>query len=123
MVHYFNISPSLRFRATLYQCPETQDERQNMSAAVANRILDLNSVLRTTEDHSLTQLEEIAQEIGAWQQKVTMHADSLCACIHMYSVCIHHALVHLWDVCLFSPLFDLFIIVARLPKSRQSTTQ
>lgn len=50
-----------------------------MSAAVANRILDLNSVLRTTEDHSLTQLEEIAQEIGIWQQKVAKHAYSLYA--------------------------------------------
>ena len=60
------------FRATLYQCPETQAERQEMSAAVANRITDLNSVLRTTEDHSVTQLEEIAKEIGAWEQKVRM---------------------------------------------------
>ncbi len=41
-----------------------------MSAAVTNRITDLNSVLRTTEDHSVTQLDEIAEEIGVWEQKV-----------------------------------------------------
>ena len=38
--------------------------------AVANRINDLQSVLRTTEDHSLTQLQEIGQEIDTWQTKV-----------------------------------------------------
>ena len=41
-----------------------------MTIAVANRINDLQSVLRTTEDHSLTQLQEIGQEIDTWQTKV-----------------------------------------------------
>ena len=58
------------FRATLYQCPETAAERQEMAAAVSNRITDLQSVLQTTLDHSISQLEEIAQEIDVWQQKV-----------------------------------------------------
>ena len=61
-----------RFRATLYQCPETAAERQNMANAVNNRIADLQTVLRTTEEHSHTQLQEIAQEIDIWQQKVTI---------------------------------------------------
>ena len=59
------------FRATLYQCPETATERQEMMAAVNNRIYDLQSVLKTTEDHSITQLTEVAQEIDVWQTKVT----------------------------------------------------
>lgn len=41
-----------------------------MSAAVHNRIVDLQAVLRTTQDHSVTQLQEIAQELDVWQQKV-----------------------------------------------------
>ena len=41
-----------------------------MMAAVNNRIHDLQSVLRTTEDHSVTQLTEVAQEIDVWQTKV-----------------------------------------------------
>ena len=59
-----------RFRATLYQCPETADERSKMTAAVSSRIDDLHSVLQTTQDHSITQLQDIAQEIDIWQQKV-----------------------------------------------------
>jgi len=42
-----------------------------MTVAVANRIHDLQSVLKTTEDHSITQLAEIAQEIDIWQTKVS----------------------------------------------------
>ena len=41
-----------------------------MTVAVANRINDLQSVLRTTEDHSLTQLQEIGQEVDTWKTKV-----------------------------------------------------
>ena len=59
-----------RFHATLYQCPETADERHEMTDAVRNRIADLESVLQTTQDHSSTQLQGIAQEIDTWQQKV-----------------------------------------------------
>lgn len=64
------VSYSLRFRATLYQCPESAAERQEMLVAVGNRINDLQSVLQTTQDHSYTQLQQIAQEIDIWQQKV-----------------------------------------------------
>ena len=41
-----------------------------MSVAVSNRIGDLTSVLRTTEDHSITQLQDIAQELDVWKTKV-----------------------------------------------------
>ena len=65
-------STCYRFHATLYQCPETASERDEMTVAVANRINDLQSVLRTTDDHSLTQLQEIGQEIDTWHTKVYM---------------------------------------------------
>jgi V-type H+-transporting ATPase subunit a len=58
------------FRATLYQCPETSGEREQMTVAVSNRIRDLESVLHTTEEHSFTQLQEVAVDIDAWQTKV-----------------------------------------------------
>ena len=58
------------FRATLYQCPETADERQEMTVAVLQRINDLRAVLHTTEQHSITQFAEIAQELDTWRTKV-----------------------------------------------------
>ena len=58
------------FRATLYQCPETAAERREMSVAVEQRIRDLYSVLQTMEQHSITQFNEIAQELDTWQMKV-----------------------------------------------------
>ena len=58
-----------RFRATLYQCPETSGEREQMTVAVSNRIRDLESVLHTTEQHSLTQLQEVALDLDSWQTK------------------------------------------------------
>ncbi len=54
----------------LYQCPETADERAQMVGQVAARISDLQSVLQTTEEHSITQLTEIAQDLDTWQTKV-----------------------------------------------------
>ena len=65
-----------RFRATLCQCPETAAERTEMAVAIGNRINDLRSVLQTTEAHSVTQLNEIAQELDVWQTKVRLQ----CGC-------------------------------------------
>lgn len=59
-----------RFQATLYQCPETSGEREQMTVAVSNRIRDLESVLHTTEEHSFTQLQEVAVDIESWETKV-----------------------------------------------------
>ena len=87
----FTILLFVRFRATLYQCPETAAERQNMANAVNNRIADLQTVLRTTEEHSHTQLQEIAQEIDIWQQKVTI----LTMYMYMYST------VYMFMYCVF----------------------
>ena len=68
---WFSLVPHpLRFHATLYQCPETANERTEMSVAVSNRINDLLTVLRTTEEHSVIQLQEIALELDTWKTKV-----------------------------------------------------
>lgn len=70
-----------RFRATLYQCPETSGEREQMTVAVSNRIRDLESVLHTTEEHSITQLQEVAMEIDAWETKVGLFRHNVCVCV------------------------------------------
>ena len=58
------------FHATLYQCPEKASERQEMTRAVGQRISDLESVLETTEQHSVTQFTEIAKDLSIWETKV-----------------------------------------------------
>ena len=70
-MYIVHCGPPVRFHATLYQCPETANERAEMSVAVSNRIDDLTSVLRTTEDHSITQLQDIGQELDIWKTKVS----------------------------------------------------
>ncbi len=58
------------FRATLYQCPETAEERQKMSMAVSQRMEDLTSVLDTTEEHYRSQMSAIGKDMDVWQTKV-----------------------------------------------------
>ena len=60
------------FQATLYECPETAAERQEMSVAVKQRIVDLQSVLQTTREHSSVQFNSIAKELETWKTKVCM---------------------------------------------------
>ncbi len=60
------------FRATLYQCPETAQGRREMTSAVAQRISDLQSVLDTTEEHSLSQLTEVARDLKKWETQVNL---------------------------------------------------
>lgn len=43
-----------------------------MTVAVSNRIRDLESVLHTTEQHSLTQLQEVALDIDSWETKASL---------------------------------------------------
>lgn len=72
MLHTLPLHTCCSFRATLYQCPETSGEREQMTVAVSNRIRDLESVLHTTEEHSFTQLQEVALDIDKWQTKVLL---------------------------------------------------
>ncbi|KAL5510462.1 hypothetical protein EMCRGX_G006005 [Ephydatia muelleri] len=57
------------FRATLYECPETQVQRVELRVTVGNRIEDLRKVLVASNEYSVQKLREIADEIEAWLQK------------------------------------------------------
>ncbi len=58
------------FRATLYQCPNTAAERQEITKAVNQRISEINNVLAKSEDQCKDQLNKIASELHKWRTKV-----------------------------------------------------
>lgn len=58
------------FHATLYPCPETYEERENMLSGVKTRIEDLNEVLNQTQDHRRRLLVNAARNIQIWLIKV-----------------------------------------------------
>ncbi|RXN12828.1 V-type proton ATPase 116 kDa subunit a-like isoform X2 [Labeo rohita] len=51
------------FRASLYPCPETPQERKEMAAGVNSRIDDLQMVLNQTEDHRQRVLQAAAKTV------------------------------------------------------------
>ena len=59
-----------RFRATLYACPESASERQQVRLQVGARIAEVESVLQNTKTVKEVSLGKIAQSVEAWQQKV-----------------------------------------------------
>lgn len=58
------------FKASLYPCPETVSERQEMAVGVMTRIEDVQIVLNQTQDHRHRLLQTIASNINAWMIKV-----------------------------------------------------
>ncbi|XP_072124115.1 V-type proton ATPase 116 kDa subunit a 4-like isoform X2 [Mobula birostris] len=58
------------FRATVYPCPESANERREVAAGVKTRIEDLNTVLNQTESHRRRVLQEAAKNLRNWQVKV-----------------------------------------------------
>ncbi|XP_013184612.2 V-type proton ATPase 116 kDa subunit a 1 [Amyelois transitella] len=58
------------FQATLYPCPTSYKERQEMLAGVETRIKDLELVLEQTEQHRLRVLANIATYISTWMVAV-----------------------------------------------------
>ncbi|KAK2151049.1 hypothetical protein LSH36_377g00002 [Paralvinella palmiformis] len=58
------------FRATLYPCPETSEERREMAVGLMTRIEDLNTVLNQTQDHRHRVLVAAAKNIKVWFIKV-----------------------------------------------------
>ncbi|KAM9749217.1 V-type proton ATPase 116 kDa subunit a 1 isoform 6-T7 [Dama dama] len=58
------------FRASLYPCPETPQERKEMASGVNTRIDDLQMVLNQTEDHRQRVLQAAAKNIRVWFIKV-----------------------------------------------------
>ncbi|XP_069490546.1 V-type proton ATPase 116 kDa subunit a 1 isoform X8 [Ambystoma mexicanum] len=71
------------FRASLYPCPETPQERKEMAAGVNIRIEDLQMVLNQTEDHRQRVLQAAAKNIRVWfikvrKMKAIYHTLNLC---------------------------------------------
>ncbi|KAJ7992355.1 hypothetical protein DPEC_G00277660 [Dallia pectoralis] len=71
------------FRASLYPCPETPQERKEMASGVATRIDDLQMVLNQTEDHRQRVLQAAAKMVRVWfikvrKMKAIYHTLNLC---------------------------------------------
>ncbi|XP_064172604.1 V-type proton ATPase 116 kDa subunit a 1-like isoform X1 [Anguilla rostrata] len=71
------------FRASLYPCPDTPQERRDMAAGVNTRIDDLQMVLNQTEDHRQRVLQAAAKNVRVWfikvrKMKAIYHTLNLC---------------------------------------------
>uniref|UniRef100_A0A3B3Q6R0 V-type proton ATPase subunit a n=2 Tax=Paramormyrops kingsleyae TaxID=1676925 RepID=A0A3B3Q6R0_9TELE len=71
------------FRASLYPCPETPQERKEMAIGVNTRIDDLQMVLNQTEDHRTRVLQAAAKTLRVWfikvkKMKAIYHTLNLC---------------------------------------------
>ncbi|XP_051570600.1 V-type proton ATPase 116 kDa subunit a 1-like isoform X2 [Myxocyprinus asiaticus] len=71
------------FRASLYPCPETPQERKEMAAGVNTRIDDLQMVLNQTEDHRQRVLQAATKTVRVWfikvrKMKAIYHTLNLC---------------------------------------------
>ncbi|CAK1546263.1 unnamed protein product [Leptosia nina] len=58
------------FQATLYPCPATYKDQQDMLAGVESRIKDLEMVLEQTEQHRKLVLANIARDLSTWMVAV-----------------------------------------------------
>uniref|UniRef100_A0AC35FND2 V-type proton ATPase subunit a n=1 Tax=Panagrolaimus sp. PS1159 TaxID=55785 RepID=A0AC35FND2_9BILA len=58
------------FRASVYPCPDTPQERREMSIGVMTRIEDLKTVLGQTQDHRHRVLVAAAKNVRMWMTKV-----------------------------------------------------
>ncbi|EZA48636.1 hypothetical protein DMN91_001368 [Ooceraea biroi] len=54
------------FHASLYPCPTSPTERQDMLKGVQTRLQDLNLVLNQTQDHRQRVLHNVARELPNW---------------------------------------------------------
>ncbi|KAI5637398.1 hypothetical protein NE865_09829 [Phthorimaea operculella] len=54
------------FHASLYPCPPSNTERQDMVKGVRTRLEDLNMVLNQTRDHRQRVLASVAKELASW---------------------------------------------------------
>ncbi|XP_012288952.1 V-type proton ATPase 116 kDa subunit a isoform X2 [Orussus abietinus] len=54
------------FHASLYPCPNSHAERQEMGKEVRTRLEDLNLVLNQTQDHRQRVLHNVAKELPNW---------------------------------------------------------
>eukprot|EP00731_Ephydatia_muelleri_P033228 Em0026g48a len=78
-----------RFRATLYACPESASERQQVRLQVGARIAEVESVLQNTKTVKEVSLGKIAQSVEAWQQKVKK-IKAIYHAMNMFNLDISH---------------------------------
>eukprot|EP00731_Ephydatia_muelleri_P033235 Em0026g55a len=77
------------FRATLYACPESASERQQVRLQVGARIAEVESVLQNTKTVKEVSLGKIAQSVEAWQQKVKK-IKAIYHAMNMFNLDISH---------------------------------
>ncbi|ESO84217.1 hypothetical protein LOTGIDRAFT_108161 [Lottia gigantea] len=77
------------FRAALYPCPESTQERQEMLRGVTTRLEDLKMVLNQTEDHRRRVLVGAQKEIRNWIIKVEK-IKAIYHTLNMFSFDISH---------------------------------
>ncbi|KJE95104.1 ATPase [Capsaspora owczarzaki ATCC 30864] len=58
------------FSATIYPCPQTANERYDLGLQVAQRLQDLESVLKKTRDHRRRVLATVALQISSWSIQI-----------------------------------------------------
>ena len=58
------------FKAVLYPCPESSDERQEMKLGVLTRIQDLDQVLTTSQEQRKRVLQMVSKNLRMWFMKV-----------------------------------------------------
>ncbi|KAK6170066.1 hypothetical protein SNE40_018548 [Patella caerulea] len=77
------------FKAALYPCPESSQERQEMFRGVTTRLEDLKTVLNQTEDHRRRVLVGAQKEIRSWIIKVEK-IKAIYHTLNMFSFDISH---------------------------------
>ncbi|XP_055698206.1 V-type proton ATPase 116 kDa subunit a 1-like isoform X2 [Phlebotomus papatasi] len=58
------------YHASLYPCPSSHEEREDMVKGVRTRLEDLNMVLNQTQDHRQRVLASVAKELPTWSVMV-----------------------------------------------------
>ncbi|XP_055384766.1 V-type proton ATPase 116 kDa subunit a 1-like [Condylostylus longicornis] len=81
------------FKASLYPCPNTKGEREEMLRGVKTRIEDLKMVLNQTSDHRNRVLISVANNLGNWKimvkkMKAIYHTLNLCNMDVMNQKCL-----------------------------------
>ncbi|XP_078464236.1 V-type proton ATPase 116 kDa subunit a 4-like [Lampetra fluviatilis] len=98
------------FRATIYPCPDSIQERTDMVANVNTRIEDLKSVLGQTEMHRQQALASAAETLYEWRTKV----QKMKAIYHTLNMCNIDVTQKCHIAEIWCPVLDLQTIQAAL---------
>ncbi|EYB86679.1 hypothetical protein Y032_0275g1067 [Ancylostoma ceylanicum] len=114
------------FRATLYPCPDTPQERREMSIGVMTRIEDLKTVLGQTQDHRHRVLVAASKNVRMWLTKVRK-IKSIYHTLNLFNIDVthlHHRIVAL-QKCLIAecwcPLSELDRIKMALKRGTEES--